>query len=189
MPKAPLQWVFAPRFRRRGFGWRSQPAIARVKEAVSEIKKVARKNPPLGAEGAVLLLEKISPALEQVDSSSGAIGTAVCRAIEDLVPIIAGAPADDAVRARWMDRLWMAFEADEIPYIESLGDYWGELCGDPQSASRWADEMVGVLRMAWSPDPTLRGFYKGTSSCLSALLAAGRNEEILALLDLAPYKY
>jgi hypothetical protein len=48
-----------------------------VKEAVSEIKKVARKDPLLGGEGAVLLLEKVSPALEHVDSSSGAIGRAV----------------------------------------------------------------------------------------------------------------
>jgi hypothetical protein len=105
MGKAPKQqWVFAARFRRRAFGWRSQPAIARVKEAVSEIKKAARKDSLLGAEGAVLLLEKLSPALEQVDSSSGAIGLAVWHAIEDLVPIIAGAPADDGVRTEWLER-------------------------------------------------------------------------------------
>ena len=183
------QWAFAARFRRRAFDWRSQPAIARIKEAVSEIKKAARKDPLLGAEGAVLLLEKLSPALEQVDSSSGAIGSAVWHAIADLVPIIAGAPADNAVRTEWLERLWKAFEDDEIPYIESLGDFWGELCGSPQTASRWADEMIGLLRMSWSPDPALRGFYKGTSACLSALFAAGRNEEILALLELAPHKF
>ncbi|MHB2020415.1 MAG: hypothetical protein ACYCW6_26055, partial [Candidatus Xenobia bacterium] len=70
-------WEFGPRFRARAFGWKSQPAITRVREAVSEIKKVARGDSALGAEGAVLFLEKVSPALEQVDSSSGAIGTAV----------------------------------------------------------------------------------------------------------------
>ena len=190
MSKVPKQqWAFATRFRRRAFGWRSQPAIARIKEAVSEIKKAARKDPLLGAEGAVLLLERLSPALEQVDSSSGAIGSAVWHAIKNLAPIIAGASADNAVRTEWLERLWKAFEDDEIPYIESLGDFWGELCGSPQTASRWADEMIGLLRMSWSPDPALRGFYKGTSACLSALLAAGRNEEILALLELAPHKY
>lgn len=178
-------WTFAPRFRRRAFGWRSQPAITRVKEAVAEIKKAARKDPLLGAEGAVLLLEKLSPALEQVDSSSGAIGAAVYHAIEELVPIIAGAPADDALRATWLDRLWKALEEDQIPYIEGLGDHWGELCASPQTASHWADEMVSLVRMAWSLDPALRGFYSGTSACLSALLAAGRNEELLGLLDMA----
>lgn len=60
------KWEFAPRFRRNSFGWRSQPAIARVKEAVAEIKKAARMDPILGGEGAVLFLEKVSPALEHV---------------------------------------------------------------------------------------------------------------------------
>jgi hypothetical protein len=69
------KWIFTARFRRNAFGWKSQPAIKRVREAVSEIQKSARKDPLLAAEGAVLLLEKLSPVLEQVDSSSGAIGT------------------------------------------------------------------------------------------------------------------
>jgi hypothetical protein len=58
------KWNFAARFRRNAFGWRSQPALVRVKEAVAEIKKTARKNPVLAAEGAVLFLEKVSPALD-----------------------------------------------------------------------------------------------------------------------------
>ncbi len=41
--------------------------------------------------------------------------------------------------------------------------------------------------MAWSKDPSLRGFFKGITNCLSALLAAGRYEEIVELLDMAPY--
>ncbi len=51
-------WTFRARFRRHAFGWRSQPAIKRIKEAVSEIKKAVRKDPVLGGEGAVLFLEK-----------------------------------------------------------------------------------------------------------------------------------
>jgi hypothetical protein len=45
----PQTWEFKPRFRRRAFGWRSQPAIQRVKEAVAEIKKVARTDAALAA--------------------------------------------------------------------------------------------------------------------------------------------
>ena len=45
--------------RRSAFGWRSQAAITRIKEAVAEIKKVAKKDPVLATEGAVLFLEKI----------------------------------------------------------------------------------------------------------------------------------
>jgi hypothetical protein len=82
------KWQFKARFRRHAFGWRSQPAVTRVKEAVSEIKKVARKDKMLAAEGAVSFLEKVSPALEHVDSSSGAIGTAVNNAIVALVDAV-----------------------------------------------------------------------------------------------------
>ncbi len=187
-PRSTHKWTFRARFRRHAFGWRSQPAIKRIKEAVSEIKKVARKEPILGAEGAVLLLEKLSPALEHVDSSSGAIGTAVNNAIDAMVPVIAKAPADDDLRGKWLERLWDAVQEDEMPYIENLTDYWGDLCVTPECASRWADQFVGTLRMAWSPDPELHGYFKGTTACLSALLRAERNDEILELIDLAPYK-
>ena len=110
----PHRWQFAARFRRNAFGWRSQPAIERVREAVLEIKKTARRDPILAATGVVVFLEKVSPALEQVDSSSGAIGTAVNHAIEELVSIIAKVPVDLGRRARWLERLWDAYVADAI---------------------------------------------------------------------------
>jgi len=166
------KWAFAPRFRRHSFGWKSQPAIKRVKEAVSEIKKMARRDPMLAAEGAVLFLGKLSPALEQIDSSSGAIGTAVNNAIGALVPIISQAPADAKTRDAWLDRLWAAHEADKMPYIELLADYWGDLCASAEVASGWADRLVGVTRMALSPDKNLRGHFHGTTACLSALRSA-----------------
>jgi len=56
---AHYKWQFKARFRRNAFGWRSQPAIQRIKEAVSEIKKVARKDALLAAEGAVVFLESL----------------------------------------------------------------------------------------------------------------------------------
>jgi hypothetical protein len=140
------RWAFTARFRRHAFGWRSQPAIQRVKEAVTEIKGVARKNPKLAADGAVAFIERVSPALENVDSSSGAIGTAVNHAIRDLVAIIGSAPADAKMRDGWLERLWEAHEADQIPYIERLADCWGELCVTKELASAWADRLVGITR-------------------------------------------
>lgn len=72
MPSSPVhKWAFSPRFRRHAFGGRSQPAVQRVKEATAEIQKAAKKDPSLAAAGAILFLEKVSPALEQVDSSTG----------------------------------------------------------------------------------------------------------------------
>lgn len=188
MPRSPThKWVFAPRFRRHAFGWRSQPAVQRVREATTEIQKVAKKDPALGAAGAVLLLEKVSPALEHVDSSSGAIGTAVNHAIETCAKIIAEAPVDDETRDRWLDRLWEAHQNDQIPYIEPLGDYWGELCASRQRASAWADQLIGTVEMVWSPNQRPGGHFHGTIACLSALFHARRHEELLALLDRAPY--
>lgn len=185
-PQSPTRpryaWEFKSRFRRRAFGWRSQPAIQRIKQGVSEIRKVAVTDSVLAAEGAVCLLERLSPALEQVDSSSGAIGSAVNHAIDALVPIIASAPVDDATREKWLVRLWSALEADQIPYIELLGESWGELCASKERASAWADRLLDLTRLALSPDRTLHGFFHGTTACLSALYRAERYDLIVELL-------
>jgi hypothetical protein len=90
------KWTFAPRFRRNSFGWQSQPAIKRVKEALSEIKKVAKKDKALAAEGAVTFIEKLVPAIEEVDSSSGAMGATVYKSLAQLAQLIAKADVDDA---------------------------------------------------------------------------------------------
>ncbi len=89
-PKTPATpWAFRARFRRAAFGWQgSGLAIERIHEALTEIRAVARQDPAAAAEGAVLLLEKLSPALNQIDSSSGSLGNANYAAVEGLVPLI-----------------------------------------------------------------------------------------------------
>ena len=183
------KWQFAPRFRRHAFGWRSDTPIQRIKEALSEIKQVARKEPLLAAEGAVTLLEKLSPALAQVDSSSGALGSAVNKAIDTLVPLIVKADVEPKLRQRWLNRLWQALQDDEIPYLDLLGDYWGELCVTPELASYWANEFMPVVESIWSLAAPGHGYFKGTSACLASLYAAGRFDELLALIDRAPFKW
>lgn len=147
------EWELEARFRRHAFDWKSQPAIQRVKQAASEIETVGRAHPVLAAEGAVVFIERILPALEHVDGSSGAIGTAANNALAGLVPIVAGAPADARTRDAWLERLWQAHEAGRIPYVGQLGDHRGELCASKGRVSRWADRLVGITRMALSPDP------------------------------------
>jgi len=98
------------------------------------------------------------------------------------VDIIASAPADAQTRERWLQRLFAAHAADQIPYIESLAEYWGRLCASPELASRWADQLIGITRMALSPDKNLRGHFHGTSACLTSLYAAGRHDDLLDLL-------
>lgn len=141
------EWAFRARFRRAAFGWAgSKLAISRIEEALSEIRAIARHDQIAAAEGAVLLLEKLSPALSQVDSSSGALGNATYGAVQTLVPIIAVADVSDKVRSKWLDRLFAAIQDDDPPYIESLGDHWGDLCVTAECASRWADDLVPMLR-------------------------------------------
>src|SRR4026208_1088017 len=138
MPGTMTRWEFTRRFRRGALGWELPPALLRVRQAVSEINRVARRDPILAAEGAVLFLERVSPALEHVDGSSGAIGTAVNRAVAELATVIAEAPRGTRTREMWLERLWEAHAHDEIPYIERLGDFWGGLCVYSGIASAWA---------------------------------------------------
>ncbi|MES2299931.1 MAG: hypothetical protein V4582_23025 [Pseudomonadota bacterium] len=185
------KWQFAPRFRRAAFGWKSDTPIQRIKEALVEIKAIAKKEPVLAAEGAVLFLEKVAPAIEQVDSSSGGIGSAVNRAIETLVPIIAKADVSCTVREKWLERLFDALQEDDMPYLEYLGEFWGELCATPEIAAHWADYMSPTLTTMW--DHCARsgeyGYYKGTTACLSALFAAGRYDELRGLIEKSEYRH
>ena len=187
--KTAPQWAFRSRLRRGGFGWRgSKLAIARIDEALVEIRAVARKDSALATEGAVLFLEKVSPAVRDVDSSSGALGSATYWAVEALVPIIVAAPASAAIRAKWLDRLFEAIQEDDPPYLESLGDHWGELCVTSELASQWADQLLPTHnRVADERKRGVFAWFNGTSLCYSALFKAGRHDELLALLAADPH--
>lgn len=161
-------------------------ACQRLREAVSEIKKVAKKDPVLGAEGAVRLMEKIWPALQDVDSSSGTLGSAVNKALDALIPIIVNAPADENTRNKWLDRLWHAMEDDGVDYLGPVGDRWGEICGSVEVAGRWADDLISTLRSCWT-DPNPGSYFHGATACLSCLLVSGRHQELLKLLELDRY--
>lgn len=177
-------WEFTKRFRRGGFGWRaSRLASERIAEALAEIRAAARRDPLHAADGAVRFLVKLSPALEQVDSSSGALGSAAHGAVEALVPIIAQAPADEATRQGWLEQLFEAIQNDDPPYLESLDDRWGELCATPELASRSADRLTDLVQHVNAE--RRRGqhaFTRADSLCYSALFAAGRHDELIKLI-------
>ena len=181
-------WAFRARYRRTAFGWKgSKLAIERIHEALTEIRAVARHDPTIAAEGAVLFLEKLSPALNQIDSSSGALGNATYAAVRELVPIISSAPVDAAMRKKWLDRLFDAIQEDDPPYIEHLGDHWGDLCATTELASLWANQLLPIQRNVLRERK--RGtyaFFSGTTLCYSALFKAGRHDELLELLAMDP---
>jgi len=184
-------WAFRASFRRRAFRWSgTRKAIDRLTEAVGEIERMARTDPAIAGEGAVLLLEKLSPAVSDIDSSSGALGNATAGAVERLVPIIAAAPVPRSVREKWLDRLLDAIQEDDPPYIETLGEHWGALCVDPAIASHWADQLLPLMQhvMADRRNGTY-AYSKSGTLCYSALFHAGRFDELLAVLALDPKPY
>ena len=86
------RWSFKARFREGAYGWRgSALASKRLKEAVREIKSLAKSDRVLAAEGAVSLMERLWPALEHIDTSSGALGNAVRQTLDDLIRLIGDA--------------------------------------------------------------------------------------------------
>ncbi len=182
MPKH--QWTFRARFRARAFGWKaSRLACQRLKEAVTEIKRVSKAEPVTAADGAVILTEKLWPALESVDSSTGALGGAVGWTLTELLPIVIDAPADRKTRDHWLARLFRAIQEDGVDYLWLVQEHWGELCGSGEAASHWADEFLPLLKAAWT-DLRPGSYVRETPMCLSSLLAARRYEELLDVLAL-----
>jgi hypothetical protein len=125
-------------------------ACQRLKEAVPEIKRVSKAEPVTAADGAVILMEKIWPALEFVDSSSGALGGSVGWALTELLPIVITAPADLKIRDQWLARLYEAIREDGVDYLWLVQERRGELCGSHEVALHWADELLPLLRAALS---------------------------------------
>jgi hypothetical protein len=76
------------------------------KASAWEFTKRFRRDPLHAADGAVRLLAKLSPALEQVHGSSGAPGNAAHAAVDALVPFIAESPGDETTRAEWLEQLF-----------------------------------------------------------------------------------
>ena len=104
------QWVFKSRFRRHAFGWKSQPAITRVRQAVAEIRKVGKTKPILAAEGAILFFERVSPAIEQVD------GRMTATTMDTVVTTITVFTNDDSAVPR-------ASSSDRISRMASAGTF------------------------------------------------------------------
>lgn len=123
------------------FGRKAALWAQSLNEVVAEIRQVACREPVVAADGAMSLLEKLSSALELADSSSGAPGTAANRAFDAPVPVIAGVDAPAVMRGRWLERLFDALQNDQMPYIERLGERWGELRVMPAIGSAWAQSV------------------------------------------------
>jgi hypothetical protein len=182
-------WTFEARFRARAYGWRgSALASQRLKEAVREIRSVAKSDPLLAAEGCVLLMERLWPALEHIDTSSGALGGSVRRTLDELIPILISARADVGTRRGWLERLFQAVEEDGVEYLAPLEERWGEIAVYPELMAKYAERLSALIRRVWAEEPP-GGHGIGTAICLSCLLEAGRYGELIELLGCARQQF
>jgi len=176
------EWQFKRKFRTNAYGWRaSSLAIGRLKEASAEIRSVAKSDPVAAGDGVVSLMERIWPAFQGIDTSSGALGAAVLRTVNELISILTVASADHATRGKWLERLFEAVQSDGVEYLAPLEDRWGEIAQYPDLIDEYADRMIGMVRRAWADHQTFQHVI-GTSVCLSCLLEGGRYDELHELL-------
>lgn len=182
--KVTHKWAFRPGMRAGAYSWKSSAkAIERLKSASSEIRAVARTDPTGAAEGVIALAQRIWPAFEHIDTSSGALGNAVRRTLEDLLPIPIEAPADEKTRAKWLEQLREAIEDDGVDYLAPIADRFGQIAAYPQLMNLHVDRDLDMIRAAWADHARFSHVTTGTLT-LSCLLEAGRYDELMALLAL-----
>ena len=166
------------------YSWNSSAkAIDRLKSASAEIRAAARTDPTAAAEGAIALAQRIWPAFEHIDTSSGALGNAVRRTLEDLLPILIDAPADEKTRAKWLDLLREAILDDGVDYLAPIADRFGQIAAFPALMNLHADRDLEMIRAAWADHARFSHVSTATLT-LSCLLEAGRHDELLKLLAL-----
>lgn len=180
--KATHKWAFKPGMRAGAYSWKSSAkAIERLKTASSEIRAVGKVDPVTAAEGVIALAQRIWPAFEHIDTSSGALGTAVRRTLEELLPILIEAPADEKTRAKWLEQLREAIEDDGVDYLAPIAHCFGQIAAYPALMNLHADRDLDMIEAAWSDHERFIHVTTG-SLTLSCLLEAGRHDELLALL-------
>ena len=71
-----------------------------------------------------------------------------------------------------------------MSYLWLAEEPWGGLCGSTESASRRADDILPLLRRAWSDSPPGGFVTRRTALCLSSLPAASRLQALPNVLAL-----
>jgi hypothetical protein len=142
----------------------------------------------VAADGIVTLAERLWPALQDIDTSSGALGSTVNRVLDELLPILIAAPADVRSRGQWLERLFEAVQNDGVEYLTPIEDRWGEIAVYPELMNVYADQLRPLIRRVWVEEKP-GGHVRGTAICLSCLLEVGRYGDLLELLATAPRRW
>ncbi len=176
------KWKFISYFRSNAYGWKgSRLAAKRVKDAVAEINKVAKVDLADAAIGAVKFIEKIVPAIEQVDDSWGILGNSVGSAIPELIDVMTRAVVHGIMDKEQIKRIWVAYINDGFGYLESIGEYWGQICGTSDRATMWVNLLL-LMEKEKIGEEKILGYSRGTIPLLSCLITCKRYAELMYYL-------
>ena len=167
------RWHFEPDFIELRFGWQAEKKAAHAVHAAA--LELQRAEPASRREGALLLLERLWPAVQQVNRAPGHLDEAIERALATVLPLLAPATEPE------LERLWTAIERDWGGLLTPVGAAWGALCGDREAAARWAERLERKVRRQWSADPSDR--CPAAVPYLASLEALGRRDALLAALS------
>ncbi|MFC1783337.1 tetratricopeptide repeat protein [Planctomycetota bacterium] len=182
------KWTFKSRFRTGIFGWNgTQLASKRMKEAVSEIKKVAKNDSSLAGEGVIEFMSRLYPACQYIETSSGAFGTASNKTIEAIIPILIKADWDMNTRGKHLEILYQAVCDDGWELLSPVEEQWGKICVYKGLANLWADRLILLLKENWADDANRGHWVVGSILCHSCLLETERYDELYELISLRPY--
>jgi hypothetical protein len=161
--------------------------VSDVRRAVRDLEREARQDAYGAGRGAVLVLERLFEVLAEVEVHGDPHRADLGHAVERLVDMAAGAPASEHERWRWLTRLQGVLTTERLwrEPLEPAWTRWGDLCARPDLASRWADRLVRQYHAACRGGQRHRD-RRTLCAGLSALIAAGRHEEVLAELALEP---
>lgn len=185
-------WEFTRYFRAGAYKWNGTAlASKRIKAAISEIKKAAKNDQAVAAEGAVTFIEKCRRAIENIDSSSGAIGNAVNNALYEVAEVISSADLPSKDRLKLTERIWESWQEEDIGYYDVLSELWPKLCKEPEIMTFWADDFLPVVRHVFSSTEP-GAYFKGSEPCLACLFETGRFDELIDILknkEKLPFDY
>ncbi len=180
-------WKFLATVDRQTFAsGKPATAVRTLRQAVSELRRTAKTQPLIAAEGVFELLVRLGPALAPVDESSGSLEHAVARTLDATVELARGAASCPQYDG-WLDQLAHAvvYEgADTTGCVhQAISLRWGSLCGTRAAAERWIERLLPDVVRQWS---TPEGYAVGGLACLSCLSACGHHTRVLELLKCRP---
>jgi hypothetical protein len=90
----------------------------------------------------------------------------VARTLEELLPIVIDAPADEKNRAKWLEQLREAIMNDGVDYLAPIAQCFGQIAACPSLMNLHADRDLAMIEAAWSDHASFAHVTTGRRLCL-----------------------